>query len=190
MSGIPVASRTARAASATPAELTKLGLPLGVRACRGSTRACRGSTCSSSPSRGRPAMPSSWLERRETKAGDSRYRVRYLLGGREERPRYAGSFKTKTEALARKRWVDGELAAMRVPEISLVDREPELAPLLRDVAARWLESRIDVADHTRRQHRSDVNRAGDLLDRRVDEITAGDVAELVAKLAETRKRET
>ena len=78
-------------------------------------------------------MPSSWLERRETKAGDSRYRVRYLLGGREERPRYAGSFKTKTEALARKRWVDGELAAMRVPETSLVGREPERAPLLRDV---------------------------------------------------------
>jgi integrase len=53
-----------------------------------------------------------------------------------------------------------------------------------------LESRIDVADHTRLQHRSDVNRAESLLDHRVDEITAADVAELVARLAETRKRET
>jgi hypothetical protein len=35
-----------------------------------------------------------------------------------------------------------------------------------------------------------VNRVGSLLDRRVDEITAADVAELVAQLAETRKRAT
>lgn len=136
-------------------------------------------------------MPSSWIERRPTKAGDSRYRVRFLLGGREDRPHYAGSFKTRTEALTRKRWVDGELAAMRVPEISLVRQEPTAAPTLREAAERWIVSRIDVKPHTQAQFRSDVARALPTLgDRRVDAITAGDVAELVASLAETRKRET
>jgi hypothetical protein len=35
------------------------------------------------------------LERRETKGGQARYRVRYRLGGRESTHRYAGSFGAK-----------------------------------------------------------------------------------------------
>jgi hypothetical protein len=56
-------------------------------------------------------VASSWLIARPTKDGGRRFLVRYRLGGRESNARHAGSFKTKTEALARKRWVDGELAA-------------------------------------------------------------------------------
>ncbi|HET6656666.1 MAG TPA: hypothetical protein VFG61_02100, partial [Gaiellaceae bacterium] len=60
-------------------------------------------------------MPSAWIERRQTGKGGSRYLVKYRLGGRESAHRYAGSFSTRREALARRRWVAGELAAMRVP---------------------------------------------------------------------------
>lgn len=133
-------------------------------------------------------MPSAWIERTPTKSGTS-YRVKFRIGGRESVPRRAGCFRTMREANTRKAWVAGELAAMRVPDLSLL-AEPVTAPTLRDVASRWLESRIDVADHTRLQHRSDVNRAGALLDHPVDAITAADVAALVADLAKTRKRET
>jgi len=137
-------------------------------------------------------MPSSLIEKRPTRDGGSRYRVRFVLGGRETRTgRYAGSFKTKAEALARKRWVDGELAAMRVPEIALVRAESKLAPTLREAAQRWIASRIDVKPNTLAQFRCDVARALPALgERRIDAITAGDVAELIAKLAQTRKRET
>ena len=93
------------------------------------------------------------------------------------------------EANIRKAWVQGELAARRVPDLSLL-ADPVRAATLREVAARWLDSRIDVADHTRLQHRSDLNRATALLDKPVDEITSADAAALVAKLAETRNRET
>ncbi len=133
-------------------------------------------------------MPSAWVDRVKIKQG-TRYRVRYRVGGREDNPRRAGAFRTMREAKARRDWVLGELAAMRAPDLDML-AAPVAAPTLREVAERWLESRIDVADHTRLQHRSDVNRAESLLDRRVDEITAADVAGLVARLAETRKRET
>ena len=62
-------------------------------------------------------MPSVWIERRETAGGRTRYLVKYRLGGRESAHRYAGSFQTRREALARSRWVAGELAAVRVPRL-------------------------------------------------------------------------
>ena len=57
-------------------------------------------------------MPSSWIERR----GD-RYRVRFRVGGHEPEKRYAGTFKRMRDAERRRRWVEGELAALRVPDI-------------------------------------------------------------------------
>ena len=139
-----------------------------------------------------PAMPSVWIERRATAAGRSRYLVKYRLGGRESANRYAGSFATRREALARQRWVAGELAAMRVP----TTRGPETAtaktPTLAEAAERWRASRLDVADGTAVGHRVQLNRVLRVLGtRRVDEITTGDVADLVAALhAAGRKRET
>src|SRR6185437_12255880 len=132
-------------------------------------------------------MPSAWVERVATKRGTS-YRVRYRVGGREDYPRRAGCFRTKREANRRKAWVLGELAAMRFPDLTLL-AEPKTAPTFREVSARWLESRIDVADHTRLQHRSDIARALDTLGHKpVDAIAAADVASLVAELAEKRKK--
>jgi integrase len=79
---------------------------------------------------------------------------------------------------------------MRVPDLALLAASVG-APTFREVSTRWLESRIDVADHTRLQHRSDIARALDAIgDKPVDEITAADVATLVAELAKTKKRET
>jgi len=134
-------------------------------------------------------MASTWIERAATKTGIS-YRVKYRVGGREVVPRRAGCFRTMREAKIRRDWVAGELAAMSVPDLSLL-AVPQAAPTLRETAVRWHESRIDVADHTRLQHRSDIGRALDALgDKPVDAIAAADVAALVSELAKTRKRET
>lgn len=116
----------------------------------------------------RTPVASSWIVKRRAGDGSTRYLVRFRTGGRDTKPTYAGSFRRETDAKARRRWIDGELAAMRVPDLGALVAEPKTAPKLREVAERWLESRIDVADHTRLQHRSDVNRAGALLDRRID----------------------
>ncbi len=115
---------------------------------------------------------------------------RYRVGGAESPVRYAGLFNTKREAKVRQAWVLGQLAAMRVPDLELLaDESP--APTIRDVAERWLASRIDVAESTKRNHRSAVTAIVPLIgSRRVDSIEAADVAELVANLCETRRRET
>lgn len=127
-------------------------------------------------------MPSVWL----TKRGD-RHRVMYRTGGRASSPRYAGSFATKRDALIRKAWVAGELAAMRVPNVSLL-AEPERAPALRELAKRWQESRVDVRESTTIQHRTALGRVLPVLgDRPFDAIAPADVAELVGKLADEGK---
>jgi hypothetical protein len=69
-------------------------------------------------------MPSSWVARRKTRSG-VRHRVMFRVGGRESASRYAGSFRTLREAAARKRRVDGELAAMRVPDLSVLAEAPK-----------------------------------------------------------------
>jgi integrase len=104
----------------------------------------------------------------------------FRTGGRESAPRYAGAFRTMREARIRRDWVAGELAAMRVPDLTLLAEKPP-APLLRDVAARWQESRVDVRENTRIQHRTAVGRLLKVLgDRRIDSLTPADVAALVA----------
>lgn len=135
-------------------------------------------------------MASAWVETRKTGTGAVRYRVRYRVGGAESPVRYAGLFNTKREAKARQAWVLGQLAAMRVPDMDLLADESR-APIFREAAERWLASRIDVAESTKGNHRSAVAAIVLLLgSRRVDSIEAADVAELVASLCETRRRET
>jgi hypothetical protein len=56
---------------------------------------------------------------------------------------------SKTEAKSRRDWIAGELAALRVPDLNLLDAEPVKAPPLRDATERWRASRIDVDDGTR-----------------------------------------
>ena len=131
-------------------------------------------------------MPSSWIIRRRTASGP-RYRVLYRAGGREARQRYAGSFPTRTQALARKRWVDGELAALRVPNLGVLKQEPVRAPTLAEAAERWRESRVDVAEQTAKMHRSGFVRIfkvrPELGSCRIDQLGVSHVADLIAEPA-------
>ena len=132
-------------------------------------------------------MPSARIVKRKTKDGGLRYRVLYRVGGRESKERYAGSFGTQREALARRSWVLGELAAMRVPDLSLLAEAPQ-APTLSEMAERWQSSRVDVRVSTAIQHRTALGRVLPLLGTKtVDKITVADVAELVARLVEKKK---
>jgi hypothetical protein len=79
-------------------------------------------------------------------------------------------------------WISGELAACRVPDLALLEAEPA-KPTFAVAAERWLASRIDVAEATRRQNRTSAGRAFPVIgDPRVDELTAQDVADLVVQL--------
>jgi len=135
-------------------------------------------------------MPSTWVERRNGKSG-VRFRVEYRVGGRESASRYAGSFPTKREALARKAWVAGELASLRVPDLRLLVPE-NAVETVANACERWRASRVDVSEPTRVLHRVALGRVLPILGTRpVDEITSADVAELVTTLAAAgKKRET
>lgn len=137
-------------------------------------------------------MPSVWVERRETTRGQARFRVKYRLGGRESVHHYAGSFTTKREALARRGWVAGELAAMRLPDLRALQTPVPRSPTLAEAAELWRASRLDVTEGTAVGHRVQLARVLPTLGTlRVDEITTADVGELVTGLhAEGRKRET
>jgi integrase len=137
-------------------------------------------------------VPSSWIEKRPTANGGARYLVKYRLGGRESARRYAGSFPTRREALARQRWVAGELANMRVPRLRGLEDASRSAPTLAEAAERWRASRVDVTRGTAVGHRVQLGRVLPLLGScRVDEITPANIAELVTALhAAGRKRET
>src|ERR1700722_12362887 len=85
------------------------------------------------PGRGEELMASAWIMKRTTKDGNPRYRVLYRIGGRESAAKYAGTFKRKNEAQARRNWVISELAALRVPDLSSL-AEPEPVPKFADMA--------------------------------------------------------
>jgi integrase len=136
-------------------------------------------------------MASAWIKRRRTKAGDPRYRVEYRLGGSSTKVNYGGSFKTKREAALRKNWITGELANLRVPDLTRM-ADPVLAPTLAEAAKRWQASRVDVAEATAIQHRTALNRALPILGtKRLDAIAAQEIAALVATLhGEGKARES
>jgi hypothetical protein len=138
-------------------------------------------------------VASSWIIARTTQAGDKRYHVRYRLGGRESSARYAGSFKTKADALARKRWIDGELAALRLPDLTTLRAdEPKRARTVEEACRQWRASRVDVTEGTRVLHRVALGRVVPILgEHRVDDLTIADVNRLVTELAAGgKKRET
>jgi hypothetical protein len=129
-------------------------------------------------------VPSVWIKTRPTKTGGKRYRVEYRLGGRESQTRYGGSFKTSREAAARKRWIVGELAALRVPNLSLEAADTPRSPLLTEACAAWRRSRIDVTEGTRTLHRVALGRVlkTAIATKRLDEVTVDDVVAVVAEL--------
>jgi integrase len=138
-------------------------------------------------------VPSSWIVTRRTGDGGRRYLVRYRLGGRESLQRYAGSFRTRTEAIERRRWLDGELAAMRVPDLSALEREPVRAPMLADAVAAYRASRIDIAEATRVNIGTSLNLIVGALDgaRPVDAFAPQEISDAIARLhASGYKRET
>ena len=104
----------------------------------------------------------------------------------------AARFTTRREALARRGWVVGELAAMRVPDPRVLADPSPTPPTLAEAAELWRASRLDVTEGTAVGHRVQLARVLPTLGtRRVDEITVADVAEFVTGLhAEGRKRET
>ena len=126
-------------------------------------------------------MASAWIVRLRTPSGERRHEVRFRVGGRESAQRYAGSFRTRAEAIERRRWLDGELAAMRVPDLSALQRERVRAPTLADAA----EAYRALADRHRRsnasQHRTSLKLIVASLDaaRRVDVFTPHEIADAV-----------
>jgi integrase len=125
-------------------------------------------------------VPRAWIEIREVKGG-KRYRVKFRVGGRSSPKLYGGTFAKKREAEARRDWILGELAQMRVPRLELLRPAPTVT--VRDVAHRWLASRVDVAGRTTRNHGVDLSRILPRLgDRPVASIAPSDVVELVAQL--------
>jgi integrase len=135
-------------------------------------------------------MASTWIEKRSVTNG-VRYRVRFRLGGAESIPRYAGSFATKRDALIRKAWVSGEIAAMRVPDVKAL-AESERSPTLREIAERWQASRKDVRGSTAIQHQTALNRVYPVLGNEpYDEIAVNDVQRMVDVLgADGKARES
>jgi integrase len=139
-------------------------------------------------------VASVWLVVRKTKDGSKRYRCEFRCGGREAPTQYGGSFKTRREAGERKRWVAGELAARRVPDLGSLEAATR-APTLAVAAEAWRASRLDVVEQTGNMHRSAVARifkvAPALRAKRIDQLSVDDVTELVAALhAKPYKRET
>src|SRR5690349_14679205 len=130
-------------------------------------------------------MPSAWIENRRTARGVARI-VRFRLGGRETSPSYGGSFKTLREAKIRRDYIAGELAAMRVPNLRLV--EPQPSPVLGDVGEAWRRSRVDVVETTQKMHRSDLGRiyrvCPTLRRHAIDLITVDDVVSMISALTE------
>lgn len=77
-----------------------------------------------------------------------------------------------------------------MPNLAVL-KEALPTPTIAEAARRWQASRVDVAEPTRIQHRFSLRALLPLVgNRRVDEFTAADTADLVAELAKTRKKET
>jgi integrase len=126
-------------------------------------------------------MSSTWITRRATTDGSTRYRVEYRVGGRESKTRYGGSFQTMREAKTRRDYVAGELAAMRVPDLRL--SAPTTVETFRLVAERWKGSRVDVAEGTMQTYRVALGRLLPRLgDTPIETINPHTVADLVAEL--------
>jgi hypothetical protein len=112
-----------------------------------------------------------------------RYCVRYRLGGGETAKRFGGSFRTEREAKVRRDVIGGELAALRVPDVRILER-PAVVRTLRVVAEQWRSSRVDVASGTATTYEVNLGRILPTLgDRAVADLGVEDVTGLVADLA-------
>lgn len=128
-------------------------------------------------------MASAFIEKEE-RGGVVRYRVRYRLGGRDTPKLQGGNFATLKQARARRDWIVGEMAAMRVPDIKLLEAGPAPGVTVREASRQWLASRVDVSEGTRATYSVNLSR---ILPRigtvELDDLTVVDVVGLVAYLA-------
>ncbi|MBA3244475.1 MAG: hypothetical protein H0T61_04795 [Actinobacteria bacterium] len=136
-------------------------------------------------------MASASIRRRETKTGP-RWHVRYRLGGRAYPLQYGGAFPTLREAKIRRDLIAGELAARRNPALLL--EAMTATSVVRTIVTvsewgeRFLTSRIDIDENTRKNYASALKKINATFgDRDPRTITASEVAEWIALLAETRK---
>lgn len=125
-------------------------------------------------------MASAWVHRRVAADGSARYRVEYRLGGRSTSCKYAGTFRSLRLANARRAWVAGELAAMRVPDLSTLLTADVAAPTVGDAAERWLASRVVVARGTRNNYVAHIALLAPLHRIRLADLEAADVADWIA----------
>jgi integrase len=130
-------------------------------------------------------MASSWIVTRPTKDGGKRYRVEYRTGGGGTPTRYGGSFKTRREALLRRAWIVGELAAKRAPDLRVLVAERPKPVTLALAGERWFSTRIDVAESTKTRNSLELGRIRRLLGARAaDDLTPADVVGFVATLVD------
>jgi hypothetical protein len=119
-----------------------------------------------------------------------RYLVRFRLGGRAYPWVHVGSFRTQREAKVRRDLVAGEIAAGRNPSEALraLAAAPTAVLSINTWASRFLDSRIDIDPNTLKNYRAALRKIGDTFgDRDPATITASEIAEWIATLAETRK---
>ncbi|WP_217915936.1 site-specific integrase [Miltoncostaea marina] len=115
-----------------------------------------------------------WVSAKRGASAEVRYVVRYRLGGRGSRVRHGGSFRTRRQAEERARFIAGELAARRIPDLGeLVP--PPAPPPLGEVARAYLASRIDASENTAKVYAQAVDRFGSLAERAPQEITPAHV---------------
>jgi len=128
-------------------------------------------------------VSSVWIRPRATKAGATRFLVEYRPGGREERARHGGSFKTKRLARIRAAFIEGELGAGRLPDLSFGASDPTPVLAFEQAARAWQGSRLDIAATTRDQHRIQLDKLLPLIgDRAVEELQPADFVAVVAAL--------
>ena len=121
-----------------------------------------------------------------------RYVVRYRLGGRAYPILHAGTFKTLKDAKARRDLVAGEIAHGRNPADLLAAMTKVAIPIptisLSTWGERFLASRIDVDENTKKNYGSSIKKIGESFgDRDPMTITVSEIAEWIAALAEDRK---
>ena len=133
-------------------------------------------------------MASANIITRVTKTGEKRFLVHYRLGGRAYPKQHGGSFHTLKEARARRDLIAGELAAGRNPAAVLAGTTTPQVVTVNEWGDRFVTARIDIDANTTKNYRAAIRKISATFgDRDPHTITASEIAEWVATLAETRK---
>jgi integrase len=110
-----------------------------------------------------------------------RWLVEYRLGGRESRVQHGGAFHTQREAQVRRNWIAGEIAAMRVPDLTRLPDAPQ-PKTLSEAMIEYAASRPDVGVSRQKTYRQARARLETLAERPVLEITDLELRAWVASL--------